>query len=137
MVCEIFYFALCNPCGCVIYIPQPDVWRMGCFSWWLFLQNAPCLGSSLSETPVNLWLLPSLFVEHSSINEICVTRILVNRAVTPKDTIFLPGGSSNSSIFFTNGVLFFTNILFFQLLGSECWLGTVPSFMLYCLYLIL
>ena len=67
--------------------------------------------SHLSFSVVS-WFSRSLITNTAS-----VTRILVNRAVTSKDTIFLPGETSNSSIFFTNCVLFFTKCSVFPTSG--------------------
>ena len=67
--------------------------------------------SHLSFSVVS-WFSRSLITNNTS-----VTGILVNRAVTSKDTIFLPGGPSNSSIFFTNCVLFVTKCSVFPTSG--------------------
>ena len=67
--------------------------------------------SHLSFSVVS-WFSHSLITDTDS-----VTGILVNRAVTSKDTIFLPGVTSNSSIFFTNFLLFFTKCSVFPTSG--------------------
>ena len=70
--------------------------------------------SSLLSFSVVSWFSRSLITDTAS-----VTGILVNRAVTSKDTIFLPGRTSNSSIFVTNCMLFFSKWSVFPTRGLE------------------
>ena len=73
--------------------------------------------SHLSFSVVS-WFSRSFITDTAS-----VTGILVNRAVTSKDTIFLSGGTSNSSIIFTNCVLFFTKCSVFPTSGLRMLAG--------------
>ena len=75
--------------------------------------------SHLSFSVVS-WFSLSLIIDTAS-----VTGILVNSAVTSKDTIFLPGGTSNSSIFFSNCVLFFTKCSVFPTSGLRMLAGNL------------